>query len=175
MLKSKLFFVAFITFVISIFFVGTNFATQINKNEITDWKVSITSDTKDIKNTQEISFEVEEDQNVVNGKIAPGGKATAEITIDVTGTNYLVDILAKVDDSELFENLKVTAELNKKKYKLGEKVTLNLDNSSYTEENGKIVLKLVVEWENNNKLDSSIGTTYNKLKIPVTIEVKQHI
>lgn len=54
--KAKLIAMTFIIFVISIFFINSNFATQINNEEVTDWKVSITSDTKDLKDTQEISF-----------------------------------------------------------------------------------------------------------------------
>ena len=74
--------------VISILFTNTNFARSFNfeNNEISDWKVKISNDTKDLIETKDVKFIIEENKNVVNGKFAPGCKAKAVIEIDLTGT-----------------------------------------------------------------------------------------
>ena len=75
MLKSraKLIAMSFIIFVIFAFIVSNkNYANLKTSNEsITNWKVAITSDAKDLSDTRKMSFKVQDDPNIAKGKIAP--------------------------------------------------------------------------------------------------------
>ncbi len=175
--KARLIAMTSIIFVISIFCINKNFAKSANSEEVTDWKVAITSDAKDLKDTQEITFKVQDNPNVAKGKIAPGCKAISTITIDLEGTKVPVDILAKVNTSNLKKVFKLTAKLDGEEYCLGTTQTIELqNNSSFTRENGKKILTLELEWKNgNNEEDTKIGIMGEKIKLPVEINVTQHI
>ncbi len=71
--RAKLIAMFFLLFVIFVFVIGTkNYADLRNKNEsITNWKVAITSDAKDLSDTRKMSFKVQDDPNIAKGKIAP--------------------------------------------------------------------------------------------------------
>lgn len=176
--KTRLVVVTFIIFVISVLLMNNSFAkNSINNSEITDWKVVITNDTKDLKDTKEISFKIQDNPNVVAGKIAPGVKAVADIEVDLTDTKVPVDIITTVDDSELFKGLQLTAKIDNENYELGTTKTIELENKSgFTQKNGKKIITLELKWENNsNDLDTIIGTLGGSIKLPITVEVKQHI
>ena len=150
--KAKLIATAFIVFVISIFFINSNFATQINNEEVTDWNVAITSDTKDLEDTQEISFKVQDNANVVSNKIAPGVKAIATIEVNVVGTKFPVEITLNADDAYLNNSFKLTAKLDDEVYSLGTTKVFELQKgSAFTESNGKKIFKLELEWQNNDQ------------------------
>lgn len=177
--KVKLITIAFMIFVISLLYVNNNYAKigYSDNDEITNWHVVITSDTKDLKDTKEISFKVQESPNVAKGKIAPGLKALATIEIDIRKTKVPVDIKAIVDDTELQDCFKLTAKLDGKKYELGTTETVELENNKeFTEENGKKLLTLEIEWsDNDSEMDTMIGSTIDKISLPVEISVIQHI
>ena len=150
--KAKLIAMTFSIFVISIFFINNNFATVAGNEEITDWKVTITSDTKDLEDTQEISFKVQDNANVVSNKIAPGVKAIATIEVNVVGTKFPVEITLNADDAYLNNSFKLTAKLDDEVYSLGTTKVFELQKgSAFTESNGKKIFKLELEWQNNDQ------------------------
>ncbi len=181
--KAKMIAVTFIIFVVSILFFNSNYAKYSNlatldNNETTDWKVTITNDTRDLKDTQEISFKVEDNPNVVARKIAPGCKAIATIEVDLIGTRVPVEIKTLADESALPKFMKLSAKIDGKSYTLGTTKVIELENNSaFTEENGRKVIKLELEWINNdnNNDDTIIGMSGKTIKIPITINVTQHI
>lgn len=178
--KTKLVVTTFILFVIPLLFISNNYANYMligKDNEIADWKVTITSDTKDLEDTQKIDFKVEDNSNVVKGKLAPGLKATANVEIDLTGTKVPVDISATIDDTALNETFRLTAKLDGKDYKTGTIKTIQIENnSSFTKENGNKILALELEWINNdNKNDTILGMVGQTITVPVRINVRQHI
>jgi len=178
MLMKKIFYIILGTVFTSFFMMNTIFAKdlQLDKNEITDWNIKITCDTKDLKNSQEINFKFEKNENVVSNKFAPGMLATADIVIDSSEVNYPIDIIANINDTCLYNNFKLTLYLNNKLYKPGDIAQIDVNNvNSFNSENGKNILKLVLEWINNDEIDTYIGTNINTIKLPITIEVKQHI
>ena len=127
MLKSKVKIVTatLIIFVISLLWIQNNYAmNQWKKKDVESWKVVMTSDTKDLKDTQEIKFQVENNPYVVSGKIAPGMKATATIEIDLTKIEGSVEFLA-ISNFKLWDSpFQLTAEMNGKKYELGTTILL---------------------------------------------------
>ena len=180
--NAKLIVMAFIIFVISLLFINNNYAKYVNvekNNEITDWKVTITSDTKELKDTQKISFKVKDNPNVVNGKIAPGLKAIATVQIDLIGTKVPVDICAIIDDTTLNNTFKLTTKLDGENYTSGTTKTIELENNSvFTKENGNKIIILELEWindDNNNKNDTILGIMGGEIEIPITINVKQNL
>lgn len=182
--KAKIIAVTFILFVVSILLVNNNYAKYSNlavldNDETTDWKVTITNDTKDLRDTQEISFKVEDNPNVVAGKMAPGCKAVATIEVDLIGTKVPVEIKILADKSKLSKSMKLSAKIDGESYTIGSTSVIELENNSeFTEENGKKVITLELEWINNdgnNKSDTLIGVRGGTIKVPVTINVAQHI
>lgn len=182
--KAKIIAVTFIIFVVSILLVNNNYAKLSNlevldNNEITDWKVTITNDTRDFKDTQKISFKAEDNPNVVAGKIAPGCKAVATIEIDLIGTKVPAQIILLADESKLSKSIRLSAKIDGESYTIGEAKVMELENNSaFTEENEKRVITLELEWVNddsNNKNDTTIGLKGETIEVPITINVVQHI
>lgn len=182
--KAKIIAVTFIIFVVSVLLVNNNYAKYSNlatldNNEITDWKVTITNDTRYLKDTQEISFKVEDNPNVVAGKIAPGCKAVATIEVDLIGTKVPVEIMTLADESKLSETMKLSAKIDGESYTIGSAKVIELENNSvFTAENGKKVITLEIEWLNNdsnNKNDTTFGVRGEAIIVPITINVAQHI
>lgn len=180
--KTKFIVTTFILFVIPLLFISNNYASHMitgKNNEITDWKVTITSDTKDLEDTQKIEFRVEDNRDVVKGKIAPGLKAIANVEIDLTETKVPVDICAEIDDATLNDTFSLTAKLDGENYKSGTVKTIPIENNSaFTPKNGNKILTLELEWvnnDNNNANDTILGVRGETITVPVTIKVTQHI
>lgn len=178
--KIKLIVITFILFAISLVFINNNYASYMavrKNNEVTDWKVAITSDTKDLEDTQKIDFKVENNSNVAKGKIAPGLKAIASVNIDLIGTQGPVDIYATIDDTSLKDTFRLTTKLEGESYTSGEIRTIEIDNKSvFTKENGNKILILELEWlDNDNENDTILGMNGETITVPVTIRVSQHI
>ena len=164
--KKKILGITFIIFVISFLFIKNLYAGNIS-DENTNWKVAITSDTKDLKDTQEISFKPENNPNVVDGRIAPGMKAKAEIEIDLSKINEKVEAIITVDKTTLPQQFSLTAYIDGEKYTLGEKVQLE----------GKSKRKVILElkWNNYSESDEILGNTLEKISVPFTVTVNQII
>lgn len=167
--RVKLVTITFIIFVISFMINNNNYAKIMEEN--TNWKVVITSDTKELSDTREIKFVVEDNKNVVDGKIAPGLKAIAYIEIDFENTSGLADIQVVVDESNIYDCFKLTAKINEEDYDINSIKTIKIDEAKVKQE---MVLEL--EWlGNDNKTDTFIGSNINEIKVPVTIVVSQHV
>ena len=163
--KTIVFVTAFI--IIIIFHTTLNYVYAKN-NEITDkWEVTITNDAKDINDTHKIKFEVQEDENVVLGKIAPGMKATAEIDIDLQKIDNFVDIEIEVDDSNLNNIFSLNTKFN------DEYVSSKQIKRVEAGKIEKVLLELT--WNGNDTEDTRIGMYTASIEIPVKIKVLQHI
>ncbi len=180
--KAKLIALAFVIFAISFIALNsTNYAAYLKSNNegITNWKVAITSDAKDLKDTRKIKFELEDNPNIAKGKIAPVSKAKAKIEIDCKNTNVPIEILATADETEITNPLKLSAKIDDEEYILGTSKIFELeDGKIFTDENGKKTLTLELAWDyngGNDNLDTTLGIIGGKISIPVTINVKQHI
>lgn len=177
--KAKIIAVTFIIFVVSILLVNNNNLAALDNSETTNWEVTITNDTKELKDTQEINFKVEDNPNVVAGKFAPSCKAIATIEVDLTGIKTPIEIKLLADESRLSKSMKLSAKIDGESYTIGMAKVIELeDNSAFTEENGKKVITLELEWannENNNKNDTIIGMNCETIKVPITLNVAQYI
>ena len=159
------------------------------KVDIAKWAVVMKADDGTTLNstTQDITFTVKSNDNVVPNKIAPAVTAVATIELDLTGTEVAVDFTATV--GEMTNNLPSGVTLPSR-------VTLTsavdggtpgtaqviplVDKSAFTAKNGKKTVTLTLTWENSDTdaaktEDTAVGLAGGKLTIPVTLTVQQHI
>lgn len=152
---------------------------------VAKWAVSITDGTDPLNNDFDLQFKVEENDNVVAGKIAPETTAKATIQLDLTGTEVAVDFGATIDDEDLStlfgdsaEDVEVTTAITGAATS-GTTTTIPLpDGQAFTSENGKINIEITLTWTNNdahNTSDTEVGVAGGTLELPVELTLKQHI
>ena len=148
------------------------FADNGNNDELNDWNVKIINETKDLNNeyAEEILFEVQDNPNVKKGKMAPGSVAIANIEIDLSQNKYAVDFDMKADLSKLPKSFKLTATIDGQTYELGKDRTFDAYDGVKT-----ITLKLTWDVESSDINDTIIGVNLDTIKIPVVINVAQHV
>ena len=159
------------------------------KVDIAKWAVVMKSDGKTLNSTtQNITFTVQSNTEVVPGKIAPAVTAKAEIELDLTGTEVSVDFTPTIGSytpSTLpsADKIKLTSAVEgTKDNKVGRSNYIPLvDNKAFTAENGKKKVTLTLTWANddeNNADDTATGMLADgsrTITIPVTLTVQQHI
>lgn len=65
------------------------------------WAVSVKEGSNELSSTQKLTLTVNENENVVAGKIAPGSTATGEFVIDSTGSEVAIDYEVKIDTTNM--------------------------------------------------------------------------
>ncbi len=157
------------------------------KVDIAKWAVVMTADNGTTLNstTQDITFTVQSNTEVVPGKIAPAVTAKAEVELDLTGTEVSVDFTPTIGEytpSTLpsADKIKLTSAVEGGE--IGESNYIPLvGNSAFTSDNGKKKVTLTLTWTNdneNNADDTATGMLADgsrTITIPVTLTVQQHI
>ena len=150
------------------------------------WAVAFKNgENEALVNDFDLAFTVTANENVVPNKIAPQTTATAEIQVDLTGTEVAVDYVATVDESALADyfgaskdDVQVTtsAKVNGVEDTTG---TIKLVNeNAFTANNGKVTITITLTWTNNdehNVSDTAVGEAATSLEFPVTLKLQQHI
>ena len=148
------------------------------KIEIAKWAVAMEADDGTTLNstTKDITFTVQDNTDVVPGKIAPNVTAKAEIELDLTGTEVAVDFIPTIGDYTPAGLPRLDGGT------VGSTNYIPLvDESAFTSANGKKKVTLTITWENddtNNADDTATGELADgsrTLTIPITLTVKQHI
>lgn len=125
------------------------------------------------------SVNVEDNENVLNGKIAPGVKGYFDVEIDKTNTStsivYSITFdFTKISDSITIEKIEETTSGNlirtgENTYSKVMKINDNPINN----------IRVYIKWENkeeNNDIDSLVGLTKdNYINIPVSISAMQYL
>lgn len=157
------------------------------KVDIAKWAVVMTADDGTTLNstTQDITFTVQSNTEVVPGKIAPAVTAKAEIELDLTGTEVSVDFTPTIGaytPSTLPSADKITLTSAVEGGTVGSSNYIPLvGNSAFTANNGKKKVTLTLTWANddeNNADDTATGMLADgsrTITIPVTLTVQQHI
>ena len=162
---SRIIVTSFIIFAIAGLYINYGYAQN---SELEDnWGVTITSDSKEINDTHKIKFMVEENPDIVSGKIAPGAKAVAKIDINLEKANGKVSISAKIDDSKLSKALKMDLKLDNEHFQSEKTVTVDAGM--------KKTLILQLEWNENDTEDTIIRMNQSTIEVPVEIKVTQNI
>ena len=152
---------------------------------VAKWAVSLKHGGADITEGKILKFTVQENDNVVAGKIAPSVTAVSTVEVDLTGTEVAVDFEAIVDDKaianifgESASSVTATTAVTGGSVS-GTTSTLALPNGqAFTSSNGKVTLKITLTWkdvEAKNGSDTTVGIAAKTLQIPVTLNVQQHI
>ena len=157
------------------------------KVDVAKWAVVMKADdnTTLSSTTKDITFKVQDNTEVVPGKIAPDVTAVAEIELDLTGTEVSVNFKATVGDytpSNLPSKDKIQLTSAVAGGSVGSVNYIPLDqNKAFTETNGKKKVTLTLTWtndENNNANDTATGQLADgsrTITIPVTLTVTQHL
>lgn len=125
------------------------------------------------------SVNVEDNENVLNGKVAPGVKGYFDVEIDKTNTStsivYSITFdFTKISDSITIEKIEETTSGNlirtgENTYSKVMKINDNPINN----------IRVYIKWENkeeNNDIDSLVGLTKdNYINIPVSISAMQYL
>lgn len=155
--------------------------------DVAKWAVKMTADdgTTLSSTTQNITFTVQSNSNVVPGKIAPAVTAVAVVELDLTGTEVAVDFTATVGSmtpNNLPSSDKISLTSAITGGTAGSVIEIPLENNvAFTAANGKKTVTLTLTWandDNNNANDTATGMLADSsrtITIPVTLTVQQHI
>lgn len=180
-----------IIFAICLYFISGTYArytTSVGAKaeaSVAKWAVSLKDGDEYITEGKILKFTVQENNNVVAGKIAPAVTAVSTVEVDLTGTEVAVDFEAIVNDKAIASIFGASASSVSATTAVtggqvsGTTSTLALpDGQAFTSSNGKVTLKITLTWkdvEAKNSSDTEVGKTAGTLEIPVTLEVEQHI
>ena len=166
----------------------TTSGTGTGTVQVAKWAVVMKADDDTVvtDTTEPITFTVQNNENVVLGKIAPAVTAKAEVELDLTGTEVAVDFDAVINQANIAtvfgdsaSDVTLTVEVDGAAYTSGTSQTIPLvGNAAFTAANGKKTVTLTLTWTNNeshNANDTALGKAAPTLTIPVTLTAKQHI
>ena len=153
-----------------------------SKNVAT-WAVVLKQGGSPVTDDFELALTLSTNNNVVNGKIAPGRSATATLVLDLTGTEVATDIEVDLSGvTGLPDGMSITgvtangvamtssAGVYKKIIQLNDAKTAISTNT--------VTLVITAAWlnnESNNANDTTFGSSAGTLTIPVTVTAKQHL
>lgn len=164
----KLMIIVLMLVVVGLYFVSGTYArytdsyTGTSKVTVAKWAVKLKDGANaELNKTFDLPFTVEENSNVVSGKIAPATEATATLNLDLTGTEVAVDYTAEITKADLATFFGNSAS----------NVTVAVTGGTTTEENGKYIATGTVDLVN----DTATGVTAGTLTFPVTVTLQQHI
>lgn len=144
-----------------------------------NWAVLFKQGETEIANNFNLAFEVQNNSNVVSGKIAPSVTAKATINLDLTGTEVAVDYTATIDKTALAAAFgasanNVTVTVNGSDSATGTKSLVG--DAAFTSSNGIVPIEISITWDNSESANTSDTTAAGKdLTLPVTLTVQQHI
>lgn len=151
----------------------------VNQN-VACWKILINGSNIIEEDFVINSINVEDNENVLNGKLAPGVRGYFDVEIDPQADTSIVYSISfdfsQISDSFIVENIEETTSGN----------LIRTDESTYSKvitlneikENKKNNVRVYLKWENkedNNATDSKIGLTENNyINIPVSVSAMQY-
>lgn len=152
-----------------------------------NWTIKVND--KDVSNGIVEQFTVEQleletDENVKEGKIAPGLNGTFTITIDPTDTDVSVRYDITFDTSHLkAENMKLAkvekVDSDNKLIEISENTYTGIISLSEIRQGKKDKIKVTLNWENideNDLDDTELGKIKdNKINIPILVTITQYL
>lgn len=129
------------------------------------------------------TIDMETNEHVKNGKLAPGMKGSFKIGINPKNTNVSVKYEISLNEKQMANSsIKINSikeiEQNNELIKTGENSYTGIISLDNIKKNIKNNIKVEIEWvddRENDKLDEKIGSVYNsKIQIPITVHVSQY-
>ncbi len=191
-------------FTLSLYFIGGTYARYIGEYtgnataSVAKWKVQLNGKSAE-ETSMDLTFTPTKSEYVVDGKIAPGSSSTAEVKLDLDGTEVAVDVIAEVTESTLQEKLTelglTSSEIKFKSEFVGggqasssegngskeNPYVVKLPSNQAFSTEDTITIKLTLEWGNDeahNSEDTKAGKnaeTLGEISVPVKLTVRQHI
>lgn len=183
----KLIIATLMLLVVCLYFVSGTYArytesiTGDAKVSTATWAVTFKDGTTPLTNISNLTFTVQNNTNVVPGKIAPSVTAKATINVDLTGTEVAVDYTATIDKTALATFFgdsanNVTVTVNGSDSATG---TINLiNNKAFTSANGVVPIEISITWADTNTETTNAAdkkAAGKDLTLPVTLTIQQHI
>lgn len=185
--------VALLVVIVALYFIASTYArytTSLTGNAeatVAKWSAVVKDGTNTLSDNFTLTFTVDANEFVRDNRIAPQTSATAQVEIDLTGTEVATDIDAIVDSTSLSSIFGASAsdvEVSKTvAVKSGANFTatsaglVSLPNQT-SALSGSVVVTITLTWTNNeshNASDTTLGVAGSTLQIPVTIKAQQHI
>ena len=148
--------------------------------DVAKWAVQFSGETA-ATTTKNVTFVVEDNEHVAKDKIAPASKATATVSLDLTGTEVDVEILAKIADTALnaYPNMELSLEVAGTEVSPETFAYVARDGSA-DKFTGPVDIKLTLEWVNydttpEDASDTANGITAGKITLPIDLTVRQYI
>ncbi len=173
---------------VSLYFVGGTYARYIDKFEgtasakIAKWSVKLNeSESKDASTVLTgLEWILDPNQYVAEGVIAPDSSMSAEVKLDLAGTQVAVDVFGSVNTEGLTDiigtsNITVKMTVDGKDVNAAAQTEPTIAVGAIE---GSHTVKITVSWENDeaqNANDTNLGKTVTKLDLPVSLTVQQHI
>lgn len=193
----KIAIVTLMLLVVCMYFVAGTYAkytwkgTATGSAAVAKWQVGLGTTQE---STADVTFTVENNPNVANGKIAPGCTAKADIVVNPNGSEVSVDYKFKIDATQLPEGInmsvssvtvdgteatqegdwyKGTIELNgKEKLTVDDQKTVTV---SVTWTPDGTTLDSVNDDGYGSNADTVAGIAASQFTIPVTVLMEQHV
>lgn len=189
-MKTKILYIITILMLVTlVYFVSSSYAlfesekTIVVHPETAKWNIVINGkNINTIENFVIDSFNIEENENTLEGKIAPSLSGYFDIEIDPTNTDTSIMYEVIFDFNNLEPTIKVDKieEINGYSLKqVNENTYSNKITLSEIKSGVKHNIRVYIEWVNDeekNQVDSLIGTDINgSIEIPVIIDIKQYL
>lgn len=171
----------------------TSSANGEGEIDIAKWAVKVNdTDISKVSTDFQLTFSTDANADIVSGKIAPGGTATAYVDVDLTGTEVSVNFDCNLADNAS-DNLKAVFGENYANHvslSVGTPVlegttsNMTLDAANKTVKigtaamSGKVRVPIVLTWTNkteNDAADTTTGADQTNVTVPVTLTVQQNI
>lgn len=156
---------------------------MVVNNSIGKWNIHINDNN--IGTTKDFiidSFTLEENEEVSEGKLAPGTTGYFDILIDPKDTSVSIRYDLTFDFNELsnsftIDKIEETNQINL--IKTGENTYTNIIKLDDIKNGTTNNIRVYISWNNNeenNSIDSQIGMTEdNSIKIPIVVNVNQYL
>ena len=148
--------------------------------DVAKWAVQFSGENA-AATTTDVTFVVQDNDYVAKDKIAPASKATATVSLDLTGTEVDVEVLAKIADSALadYPNMELSLEVAGTEASPETPVYVARDESE-DKFTGPVDVKLTLEWVNKDTTpedadDTAKGKTAATITLPIDLTVRQYI
>ena len=155
---------------------------------VAKWAVVLNQDSTAVSNDFNLALTLSENNNVINGKIAPDRSATATLELDLTGTEVATDIsvdLSSVTGLPTGMTISgVTANGTAMTNTSGVySTTIGLNAGKTAISSDTVTLVITATWDNASDANNDTDTGYGDgtldadwtLQIPVKVTAQQHI
>jgi ABC-type glycerol-3-phosphate transport system permease component len=189
--------VALLVVIVALYFIASTYArytTSLTGNAeatVAKWSAVVKDGTNTLSDNFTLTFTVDANEFVRDNRIAPQTSATAQVEIDLTGTEVATDLTATITDtvkSTFFgasaSDVTVStsfAKVGTTNFEISNAGLVSLPTDGETALSGKVEMTITLTWtndDNHNVSDTAVGTKADgarTFEMPVTVTAQQHI